>query len=342
MNISEKCTHCDLPIEKYGNKEKKICKQCYSRMMNANNRGIEYIKIKDLPEDKRNSILKRRESHKNSNRNSNKQADKADKVVKSIKINKNANLDFTIEKNIVLEDIKKAMTNNNIDFPLEVNSITPTFKMLKALLDGYNSYIKDFLDAENILNRMEIDYKHAKEHYTSLYIDNISNLNSKEAKELEEKKKIWEERHNILLNYRRDIKNVIAEYNSAGVFIQDLANDKSFMEKFNTYYNKLMTTYSIVSDGVYKAEVSSLVESEDFCLGYKNINYNKRRYNVIIKTQYLGNFSTFNRIVVADNEEEAKQQVINFIESRPEQFRFTWKSNDITVQELSNINNPRQ
>ena len=98
----------------------------------------------------------------------------------------------------------------------------------------------------------------------------------------------------------------------------------------------------MIVTGSYKANVSSLVEHEDFCVGYKPNVRQKNRYNVTIRTLYGGTYSTFNRIAIAYTPEEAKQQVENFIKSRPNQFRFSWKDEDTRVTLLDNKENPQQ
>lgn len=107
------------------------------------------------------------------------------------------------------------------------------------------------------------------------------------------------------------------------------------MNTFNSYYNKLSKGVAYADNRLYKAEASTLVEDEDFCVGFKNDTMYKDQYLVRIKTLYKGTSSTFTRVVIADDEEDAKQQVIKFINSRPDLFRFSWKSDGIEVTKIN-------
>lgn len=328
----ELCTHCGQIIEEYGRKKDKVCKRCYNRIVNCKSRGVKYVKIVDMSAEEQKKYINDKI--------------KENKNVISENFTKDGIEDANYSKNsdLVNNDIKQCLSSKGIKFPLEFNSLVPVFSILKSTLENYSTYIKDFLNAEDILNRMELDYKHAKEHYSSLYNEMKDNpeVSYLEKEKVWERKNDWEDRHNILLAYRREIKNIIAEYNKGGQFFIDLANDKEFMKLFNDYYNNLTRISEYISDGNYKAEVSRLVESEDFCLGFKNNFENKSRYNVYIKTRYNGSVSGFNRIVYAENEEDAKQQVIDFIDSNRDKFRFTWKSNEVFVQKLEPETTPRK
>lgn len=339
------CRDCGQIIsdENLFSKKSDICKQCYTRKQNMKSRGKEYIRIVDLPEDERNKIIESRERNKKVGR---KKKDKNNKNNKNNQNNlvkaPNSSLSEELEKDrqLVLEDITNCIKNSKSKVPTDFISIVPVFNQLHTIFTEYENYIKNMINVEDIVNKIEIDYRHAKEHFASLLLD--GNLSLDEYNMIYEKKEIWEHRHNILLDYRRDIKNVLTEYKTAGNFFIELSNNKELMNIFNDYYNQLNKANEMIVTGSYKANVSSLVEHEDFCVGYKPNVRQKNRYNVTIRTLYGGTYSTFNRIAIAYTPEEAKQQVENFIKSRPNQFRFSWKDEDTRVTLLDNKENPQQ
>lgn len=338
------CRDCGQIIsdENLFSKKSDICKQCYTRKQNMKSRGKEYIRIVDLPEDERNKIIESRERNKKVGR---KKKDKSNKNNKNnqknlVKASNSLSEELEKDRQLVLEDITNCIKNSKSKVPTDFISIVPVFNQLHTIFTEYENYIKNMINVEDIVNKIEIDYRHAKEHFASLLLD--GNLSLDEYNMIYEKKEIWEHRHNILLDYRRDIKNVLTEYKTAGNFFIELSNNKELMNIFNDYYNQLNKANEMIVTGSYKANVSSLVEHEDFCVGYKPNVRQKSRYNVTIRTLYGGTYSTFNRIAIAYTPEEAKQQVENFIKSRPNQFRFSWKDEDTRVTLLDNKENPQQ
>lgn len=317
------CDHCGEEVEKYENKSKHICKQCYARMMNANSRNLPYIKLIDLSKEEKEKVLAMRKAHKNQNR---KKKEKTITKEKEIILSKNP------EKEIVLNEVVETFKEHNIDYPLENTSIIPIFKMMKKLLDNY---ISPYLVGEDLMNKLEADYRHAKEYYSTMY----SNSKTKEEREKYLKSKTtWENRHNAILELRRDIKNVLAEYSQGGVLFTELSKDEAFMEKFNVYYDGLMALEESIEEKHYRAELSKLVADDpEFCLGIKTeVNFEgKSKYEVIIKTHYGKSTSIFTRMPMASSEEEAKQIAYDFIKSNPDKFKFTFFDKETVVNKLT-------
>lgn len=344
------CSHCGNDVEKYAQQKDKICKSCYQRMNNCKSRHVKYVKFIDLSKKEQEEFLIKSNAHSKSNKSTkNKIKAKTDVkitkepisyIIENRNIQKVNNIDT--EKQVVLDDIMNTLKENNLIWPKDTTSIVPIFKQLKILL---SDYIRPYLTVEDILNKMELDYKHAKEHYVSAYREAVQNSNSnEEINKLFLMKQMWEDRHNSLLEIRRGIKNVVSEYYSAGILFTELSNNKSFMEKFNKYYNNLIRTSEVLKDGNYKAKVSKLVASEDFCIGIEEPHYKSKikiKYEVIVKTnsfvktpnKLCGATKNFVRNVWAENEEEAKQLVIKFIKDN--NFKFTYNKNDIIVNKLS-------
>lgn len=319
------CNHCGMEVETYQSKKEKICKQCYQRKVNCKNRNIEYIKVLDLPENEREKVMNRRKG------GARKITKKKSEIIKS----NNMKVQNVIEqKEVVMKDILNTFEANNAQWPSEYTSIIPIFKQLNLLL---HNYIDIYFVAEDLLNKLEADYMHAKEYYSNLYSKNISIMSSEELKEINDKKQLWEDRHNALLEIRRNIKNVIMEYNNGGSLFTHLSKDEQFMRMFEDNYNRILKIEDVLKDGSYKARASALVENEEFCTGKKNyISPNKSRYQVTIKTMYRGvrNKTDFTRTVFAINEDEAIKQVIDYIETNRNKFKFTYTKNDITVIKL--------
>ena len=350
------CSHCNNEVEKYAQKKDKICKSCYQRINNCKSRGIKYIKFIDLPEEEKQKFLNRSKVYNNKENNIKEKKEKVDKKPKELKINENTKIIVhktgLNEKDIVIKDIENTLKENELKWPKDTTSIVPIFKQLKILLDNY---INPYLNVEDVLNKMELDYKHAKEYYSSLYKKRIENNDTNDINRIYNMKCVWEERHNILLELRRSIKNVVSEYYAAGIIFTELGKNKEFMEKFNKCYDSLIKMSEILKDGSYKAKVSKLVADEDFCSGLEESNYKgkvKFRYEVIIKTysnnklvkmqdKFEPKISTtdrFHRTVWATNEEDAKQQVIDFIKEK--KFSFTYNEKEIIVNKISgNVHN---
>lgn len=350
------CSHCNNEVEKYAQKKDKICKSCYQRINNCKSRGIKYIKFIDLPEEEKQKFLNRSKVYNNKENNIKEKKEKVDKKPKELKINENTKIIVhktgLNEKDIVIKDIENTLKENELKWPKDTTSIVPIFKQLKILLDNY---INPYLNVEDVLNKMELDYKHAKEYYSSLYKKRIENNDTNDINRIYNMKCVWEERHNILLELRRSIKNVVSEYYAAGIIFTELGKNKEFMEKFNKCYDSLIKMSEILKDGSYKAKVSKLVADEDFCSGLEESNYKgkvKFRYEVIIKTysnsklvkmqnKFEPKISTtdrFHRTVWATDEEDAKQQVIDFIKEK--KFSFTYNEKEIIVNKISgNVHN---
>lgn len=336
------CRDCGQIItdENLFSKKSDICKQCYTRKQNMKSRGKEYVKIVDLSEDERNKIIESRQRNRKVGQKKKENNSKKENNRIELSIN-DLSEELDKDRQLVLEDVANCIKNNKLKVPEKFISLVPIFKQLHDIFTQYEDYIKNMINIEDVINKIEMDYRHAKEHFASLLLN--GNLGIEEYKLVYKKKEIWEHRHNILLDYRRDIKNVLTEYKTAGNFFIELINNKNLMTLFNDYYNQLNKANEMIVTGSYKANVSSLVEHEDFCVGYKQNIRQKNRYNVTIRTLYGGTYSTFNRVAIAYTPEEAKQQVENFIKSRPNQFRFSWKDEDTRVVLLdTEKENPQQ
>lgn len=325
------CSHCNQEVEEYQVKKDKICKSCYLRMVNSKHRGKEYIKLIDMNEKERNKIMNRRKGA---------QEKITQKKSKIIKTNICELKDINQQKDIVMEDIMQVFESNNAKWPTDFSSIIPVFKQLDILLHGY---IDIYFTAENLLNILETDYVHAKEYYSNLYINKIKNNDYENIEEIKNKKQLWEDRHNAFLEIRRGLKNVIMEYNNGGSLFTHLGNDENFMKMFEDNYNRLMKIETVLKDNIYRARASKLVEDEDFCVGKKVIPI-KERYMVTLKTSYKGvrNKTDFVRAVFAINEEDAKSQVIKYLEDNKNIFKFTYKFKDFTVTKLNEEGCSRQ
>lgn len=326
------CSHCNQEVEKYQVKRDKICKSCYLRMINSKHRGKEYIKLIDMNDKERNKIM---------NRRGGAQRKVTQKQSKIIKTNFSELKDIDQQKDIVMKDIMQVFENNNAKWPADFSSIIPVFKQLNILL---HNYIDIYFTAENLLNMLETDYVHAKEYYSNLYVNKIKNNDYENIEEIKIKKQLWEDRHNAFLEIRRGLKNVIMEYNNGGSLFTHLGKDENFMKMFEDNYNRLMRIEAVLKDNIYKARASKLVEDEDFCVGKKTNVPVKERYVVTLKTTYKGvrNKTDFVRTVFAINEEDAKSQVIKYLEDNKDIFKFTYKSNDFTIVKSNDIECPRQ
>ena len=332
-----KCPDCDFEVDSLTRKG--VCNQCSIRinqlnyLNRKNGENKPYIPLKELKKldpKNYNRIMGRRNINSN-----NKKAEQKAKVIEH-KVKPNKIPDLNTQDKVVMQDILDTFKENEAEWPKDTATILPVFQQLEILL---NNYIGIYLTAEDILNKMELDYKHAKEFYNRKFKDlYIINPNGDECLLAKEKKDLWEERHSTLLEKRRGIKNVIAEYKVAGVLFTELSSNREFMKKFNKYFEDLQKVNSIVSQGNYRAEVSKLVSEEDFCYGFKanTTADGLRKFQVVVKTRYRNNISNFTRQVWAKNEEDAKQQVIDFIESDRDKFRFNFKSNEIMVTEINN------
>lgn len=323
-----KCEHCGESVEKYQTRNEHICKSCYNRRNKMRCLGQEYIKILDLPEKEREETLKRRHLILEGREKAAKKKDNKKQIIQTKEKhinNKNP------EKQNVLNEIIDVFKEQNIPYPLENKSIVPIFRILKGLLDNY---ISPYLIAEDLMNKLESDYKHAKEFYSTKYSNSVSEQDKEKYLKL---KTTWENRHNALLEYRRDIKNVIMEYSKGGILFTQLSKDEDFMTKFNTYYENLMNLADVIEEKQYRAELSKLVvEDEEFCIGFKTevAQNGKSKYQVSIKTFYGKSVSTFTRIVWAQSESEAKREVYEFLNNNPNKFRFTFNDKDTVVIRL--------
>ena len=317
------CSHCEKEVEEYAQKRDKICGQCYRRMMNNLSRGKKYVMYKDLTEEEKAQIDARIKSYHHK-----KVDNSVDKMI-GTKISENVRI--AEQEKLVDKDIEEAFAKKHYKMPKDFSSVKTTFEQLNILL---SDYINIYAGAEEIFNKLENDYRHAKEYYATMYCKS----NTSTAYALLEKRELWEERHNMILEKRRKIKNMMVEYNLIKDFLEAVNKNTLVKGAFLKALNGLRTTGEVVNNGEYKAEISNLVEDEAFCIGSKAPNpepkETEKRYFVEVATLYKGSRSQFNRYVVASNAEEAKQKVFDFIESQPQKFKFVCNKKDTKVTEI--------
>ena len=94
------------------------------------------------------------------------------------------------------KDIEEAFAKKHYKMPKDFSSVKTTFEQLNILL---SDYINIYAGAEEIFNKLENDYRHAKEYYATMYCKS----NTSTAYALLEKRELWEERHNMILEKRR-------------------------------------------------------------------------------------------------------------------------------------------
>lgn len=328
-----KCPDCEMNTDRLV-ASTGTCLPCYKRYQNMKYRKIDYIPLKDIKGTteynkvmgKRNATIARHKGDKDYKIN-----DKTKKTKKAVISTRTTDIKYDIVENqydIVMDDIKKIFSDKGIQWPNDTTSILPVFNQLSVLLDNY---ISIYLQAEDLLNKTELDYRHAKEYYASIYKKMCMANDYSKIEEVKKKKDIWEERHTSLLEIRRGIKNVIAEYNAAGVLFTELSNDKQWMKKFNSYYDSLKKINSIVSQGNYRAEVSHLVSDEDFCFGFKTETSpeGNKKFNVSTRTLYRGNQSSFSRNIWAKDEKDAVAKFKKYIKDN--NINIFFKEEDIVV-----------
>lgn len=300
------CKDCECEVTEVN--KKGICKPCQTRISNMKHRNKQYIplkKLKNIDINEYNKVMNRRKDL----------AKPTD--VKIINTSKNSEIkELLNQKELVKKDIEDTFNSKKAVVPKDYTSILPVFEQLKVLL---TNYIDKYKIAEDIFNKMEIDYRHAVEKFSTAYRDCLLNDTDKDLlEELKHKKELWETRYSILLDERRDIKNVIIEYDKAGYLFSELSKDTIFMTKFDECYKVLNGLTSYLNVGNYKVETSSLVAKEDFVIGVKqnsNSNIGKDLYQVIVKTSKLNynEKSEFTRSYYATSEDDAIKQAKKFV-----------------------------
>jgi hypothetical protein len=336
-----------------------ICIKCYNRKKYEKD---EYIPFKDLSKDKKERIMRLREKDLQKSTNNietnNIETNAIDTIEQEpeqepeVTIVNDETLKNTIEKisnnvirsvatsdlqkDIVLKDIQNSFDKNNTTYPKESNPILNIYSIMESLIVNHNKdYIDSCMQAESILTSLEHDYRHAKEYYSSELEEclNAKTYDAEKFNAIKEKKRIWEERHNILLEERRKIKYRISEYNIAESIFSDLSKDTSFMFKFKKAGERLHILNIYYDDKKYSAEISDLVREESFCTGFKSnksIKENmieqivnpERLYKVTIQTVSKGKIGKFTRSVYAFDEKSAIDKVFKFIDTQPDKFKF--------------------
>ena len=333
------CKDCEMEVDKLN--KQGICKQCQTRINQLRYRNKKdgtnkpYVPVKDLKNSnkKEDLIEYKRIMNKRKSAVKIKSKETTNKVINT---QKNQEIkELLKQEDIVKKDIQETFDRRGAKFPKDCTSILPIFEQLNVLL---NNYINPYNIAEEILNEMELDYKHAKEYYSTMYRECLLHKNTNvNIDEIKAKKDLWEERHSILLEERRGIKNVLAEYKCAGIFFTELSQDINIKKRFLKYHNNLLNVCNTLSNKEYKAKMSSLVAEEDFCVDLKvdTSKQGKNKYQVVIITLWRNKRDNFVKNVYAETEEDAMAQVRRYLESDPEKFKFTclWNESYVVLLE---------
>lgn len=218
---------------------------------------------------------------------------------------------------LVKDDIEYNLKMKNISLPKGIDFKVP-FQVLKTVLDNVN-LINEYLNAEDIFNKLENDYRHGYEH-------------AKTSEQFD----YWSRVYKCFLDERRSIKNIISEFETGGYFFDKLAKDKDFMEQFNEAYNGFIAIRDMNERGTYRqVSDSKLVKNTDFCIGKKTETTHEGKYKYYVSIRPMNkNQAVFTRYAIAKSEQEAISEVLNFIKSINYQIRFR-NPEDITVKRVS-------
>lgn len=292
-----------------------ICRQCSVRKSNCAHRNVPYVALVDEDE----IGLKRA-----STRRKGGSVTKTNKVKTNIEKSEikgdSKELYSKETKKKVIDDITYNFKVNKIELPKNMNFDT-AFKVLSCVLSGIAN-ISEYLKAEDILNKLERDYKHLYE-------------SSKTKEEMISNSEIYK----CFLDERRDVKTVISEYEAGGYIFKELADNKKFMDKFETANDFFQRVHKMNSEGLYRQESDSqIVKNADFCIGKKSETnrFGKSKYSVTIKP-VTPNQDLFQRCVYAENEKEAINNVLDFIKKI--NYKIAFKNPDgITCVKLTSDN----
>lgn len=308
-----KCTDCleEIDDKEYYNKSYEgVCKKCRQRIsqIKYENKKFgtnkEYIPIrlkngKSAPVKKASSINEKKIT-----------SDETKLYGKDIEDKVSADIKQIFEKqNIIIKD--------NDMVPL-----TMFMEMLETLLDVKNGYMNNYIKAEDLFNMLERDYQHSFE-------------DAKTLKEMDERGKMFK----CLLDRRRNVKNINAQYNQISRVIYEIIDKMpDILDKVHIAKERLLDVVKKQDEHYYKAEVSELVQEEDFCRGTKSLGrFGMKKYDVSVPVFNYGNNCTgipydFHRFAYANNETDAINQVKAFLaEKLP---KCTYKPNDFIAVEL--------
>lgn len=281
-----------------------ICKQCSARKSNAKYHKRPYVKLIDIDPSKRNKIRKTTKEEVKEER-------------KEIKQSSNELYSEEI-KEIVSKDIDYILKCNKINLPKNMN-FGIAFEILNNTLKGISG-ITEYLKAEEEFNKLENDYRHSFE-------------SSKTKEEME----YWNQIYKCFLDKRREIKNVVSEFESGGYIFKKLSENKEFVKEFDEAYDVYKKIHDMNEKGQFRQKSESLiVKNSNSCIGKRSdTNYlGLSKYNVIIKP-VTPNQQVFSRFTYAKTEKEAINNVLDFIKSID--YKISFKNPDgITVIKITN------
>lgn len=314
-----KCVDClsEIDDKEYYNRScEGVCKKCrqkraqikYENKKNGTNK--EYVparlKTKTRAKRKTTTIAKKRTSP----------------VIKKVEEDKSKLYGKEIEEK-VNKDITSIFSTYGVE--IKANDRLPFLifmNMFESLLDVKNGFMRSYLKAEELFNKMERDYQHAFE-------------DAKTIEEMDERGKMFR----CFLDKRRDVKNINIQYEQISRILYEI-NDQipDILDKVHLSTEKLADLVDKQEKHCYKAEVSELVQEADFCTGSKSIGkYGMKKYDVSVPLFNYGNNCTgipfdFHRFAYARNEEDAIGQIKAFLlEKFP---TCTYKPNDFLAVEL--------
>ena len=227
-----------------------------------------------------------------------------------------------IEKKVG-EDIQRTFAKHNIT--IKDNDVVPLImfmEMLETLLDVKNGYMNNYIKAEDLFNMLERDYQHAFE-------------DSKTVIEMNERGQMFK----CLLDKRRNVKNVNIQYTQISRVIYEIIDKiPDILPKVRQAKERLTDALDKQESHYYRAEMSELIQGEEFCRGVKSVGKaGVTKYDVSVPIFNYGNNRAgipydFHRYAYATSEEDAINQVKAFLK---EKFpNCTYKPNDFLAVEL--------
>lgn len=250
-----------------------ICKKCSARKANAKYQNKPYIKLIDSE----NKIVRRKTETK---------------IVKEME-------EENLETKLYSKEIEEAV-DKDIDINLKARKVNLpknmsfgiVFEIVYNVIHGIDN-ISEYLKAEDVFNKLENDYRHGYEN----------------AKTMEEFN-YWSKLYRCLLDKRREIKNVVSEYEAGGYIFKELSNNKEFVDSFDKAYGTYKQVHEMNEKGQYRQRSESqIVKNSDFCIGKKNETtyLGQFKYLVLFKPVQQ-NIEPFRTIVYAKDEKDAIEQ----------------------------------
>lgn len=305
-----KCKDCLREISKkeYFNRNNEgICKKCRQRMSQ-----IKY-ENKKFGTNKKYVPLRLKHSGRTLEKNQ-----------KETTIEKDNSLLYSkaIEKKVA-QDIENTFQKYNIK--INENDLVPFtafIDMFSALLDVEKGYMSNYLKAEDIFNMLERDYQHAFE-------------DSKTIMEMNERSQMFK----CLLDKRRNVKNINIRYSQVSRIIYEILEKiPDIQKKVETAKENLNSVITTQEEHYYKAEMSELIQQEDFCKGAKSTTAGKMiKFDVSVPLFNYGKNRAgipydFHRFIYANTQEEAINIVKKFLQDKFSSC--TYKDNDFLAVEL--------